>query len=155
MIFVGFAKFSVFLREEVRFLLDFNHAFHHGHGKSVVHGPYSLNVELELFLNAMQLNVEFSDDVFEFAFFEFELFFIFDILLQRVLINGSESVIFVLKLVIMERNEFDFVFIHVFEGRDVSVELFGEFEFEELRLLQILSGLLLKLIFHGEQLRQP
>lgn len=68
-IFICFAKFSIFLREKVGLFFDFDHAFHHSHGEGVIHGPYSLNVEFELFLNAMQFYVKLPDDIFEFAFF--------------------------------------------------------------------------------------
>jgi len=80
-LFVGNAEFSVLLGVEIGFLLDFDHAFHHSHGKGAVLVAYSFNVQLEFFLNPMQFDPQLSYDVPEFSLFQLEVLLGFNVTL--------------------------------------------------------------------------
>ena len=75
MFFVGLAKLTILLSIKVRFLLHFDHAFHHGHWQCATLVSDPIDVNLELFLNTIQFDTKFSNDVSLFSFFQFKIFF--------------------------------------------------------------------------------
>lgn len=147
MLFKGLAEFTIFLWEEVGLFLDFNHTFHHCHWKCTILVSDSFNVDLELFLNPMQLNTEFTNDVSELTFLKLEILFGLDLILQWFLVDISQSGIFIFHTLTVQGHELNFIFIDFLQWLDIDLKFLCQLEFQKLRLMQILICQLTVLLF--------